>query len=138
MTVCVTGWVTAGTSFCCLLQASTHKCSTHLLRRHQTFLSVGELDAAGLRCSAAAKVAYPNRDTYFGGYSNDAKSGVGLYVFANGGAYIGQYQQGKRHGQGLMILPDGAMYRGGFDADKFDGQVGLHHRLQQFTTLTYM
>lgn len=69
-------------------------------------------------------MAFPNRDTYFGGYAADAKAGLGLYVFANGGAYIGQYKGGKRHGQGLMILPDGGLYRGGFVADKFEGQVG--------------
>jgi hypothetical protein len=83
----------------------------------------GELDAAYLRSSAAAKVSFPNRDTYFGGYAADAKSGLGLYVFANGGAYVGQYESGKRQGQGLMILPDGGLYMGSFAADKFEGQV---------------
>ncbi|KAF6261919.1 hypothetical protein COO60DRAFT_1678673 [Scenedesmus sp. NREL 46B-D3] len=82
----------------------------------------GELDAAGLRSSGAAKVSFPNRDTYYGGYAADAKAGLGLYVFANGGAYVGQYEAGKRQGQGLMIMPDGGLYRGGFVADKFEGQ----------------
>ncbi|WIA43924.1 hypothetical protein OEZ86_010328 [Tetradesmus obliquus] len=82
----------------------------------------GELDASGLRSSAAAKVAFPIRDTYFGGYAADAKAGLGLYVFANGGCYVGQYKGGKRQGQGLMVLPDGGLYRGSFAADKFDGQ----------------
>jgi hypothetical protein len=72
-------------------------------------------------------VAFPNRDTYFGGYAADAKSGLGLYVFANGGAYVGQYEGGKRQGQGLMILPDGGLYRGSFAADKFEGQVRVFH-----------
>ena len=87
--------------------------------------STGDLDHDGLRSCSAAKVAFPNRDTYFGGYQADSKAGTGLYVFANGGAYIGQYQGGKRQGQGLMILPDGGLYRGQFAADKFDGLVSV-------------
>jgi hypothetical protein len=84
----------------------------------------GHLDAAGERSSPACKVAYPNRDTYFGPYAAGAKAGTGLYVAANGAAYVGQYAAGKRSGFGLMILPDGGLYKGGFKDDKFDGQVG--------------
>eukprot|EP00879_Flechtneria_rotunda_P021659 GHRR01022832.1.p1 GENE.GHRR01022832.1~~GHRR01022832.1.p1 ORF type:complete len:294 (+),score=99.94 GHRR01022832.1:467-1348(+) len=82
----------------------------------------GELDASNARESPAAKVSFPNGDTYFGGYAKDTKSGPGLYVFANGSAYIGEYQGGKRQGQGQMILPDGGFYKGEFAADKFEGQ----------------
>lgn len=83
----------------------------------------GDLDAAGDRTSPACKVAYPNRDTYFGPYAAGAKAGTGLYVAANGAAYMGQYAGGKRSGFGLMILPDGGLYKGGFKEDKFEGQV---------------
>lgn len=85
--------------------------------------SPGDLDAAGDRTSPACKVAYPNRDTYFGPYAAGAKSGTGLYVAASGAAYAGQYAGGKRCGFGLMVLPDGGLYKGGFKDDKFDGQV---------------
>lgn len=88
--------------------------------------TAGDMDAAGLRASPACKVAYPNRDTYFGPYAAGAKAGVGLYVSATGACYIGQYADGKRGGYGLMILPDGGLYKGGFKADKFEGQVGGH------------
>jgi hypothetical protein len=86
--------------------------------------NAGDLDAAGERSSPACKVAYPNRDTYFGPYAANAKAGTGLYVAANGAGYVGQYAAGKRSGFGLMILPDGGLYKGGFRNDKFDGQVG--------------
>lgn len=66
---------------------------------------------------------HETRDTYFGGYSSDAKSGAGLYVFTTGAAYLGAYEGGKRHGQGLLLLPDGGMYRGGFVGDKYEGEV---------------
>jgi hypothetical protein len=38
----------------------------------------------------AARVSYPNKDSYFGGYADDFKSGKGLYTFANGAIYIGE------------------------------------------------
>jgi hypothetical protein len=87
-------------------------------------LETGDLDAAGQRTSPACKVAYPNRDTYFGPYAAGAKEGTGLYVAANGSAYVGQFVGGKRCGFGLMVLPDGGLYKGGFKDDKFEGQVG--------------
>jgi hypothetical protein len=83
----------------------------------------GDTDAAGDRTSPACKVAYPNRDTYFGPYAAGAKAGTGLYVAATGAGYVGQYAAGKRSGFGLMILPDGGLYKGGFREDKFEGQV---------------
>jgi hypothetical protein len=79
-----------------------------------------------VRSCPAAKVAFPNRDTYFGPYAaagGGVKAGTGLYVGANGAAYVGQYAGGLRAGFGVMALPDGGMYRGGFRADKFEGQV---------------
>lgn len=88
-----------------------------------TLPSPGDLDAAGDRTSPACKVAYPNRDTYFGPYAAGAKSGTGLYVAASGAAYAGQYAGGKRCGFGVMVLPDGGLYKGAFKDDKFDGQV---------------
>jgi hypothetical protein len=81
------------------------------------------LDGESRRADAAGKATYPTRDTYFGGYSADAKSGLGLYAFNNGAAYLGEYEGGKRHGKGCLILPDGGMYKGEFAVDKFEGQV---------------
>lgn len=92
-------------------------------------IPAGDLDAAGQRTSPACKVAYPNRDTYFGAYASGAKAGTGLYVAANGAAYVGQYAAGKRCGFGLMILPDGGLYKGGFKEDKFEGQVRLRRQV---------
>lgn len=62
-------------------------------------------------------------DTYFGGYSRDAKAGAGLYVFSSGAAYLGAFAAGLRSGRGVMALPDGGAYEGEWAADKFDGQA---------------
>ncbi len=88
----------------------------------------GTIDSSGRRTATAAKVQYPNKDSYFGGYSADAKAGLGLYAFANGALYLGEYSGGKRAGRGLMVMPDGGVYRGGFAADRFEGQVSTMER----------
>lgn len=72
---------------------------------------------AGERCDGCARVTFPNKDTYFGGYQGDSKAGLGLYAFATGAAYLGQYKQVRRAAAvcaccmmaaclpGLLILP---------------------------------
>lgn len=67
----------------------------------------------------------PCRDTYFGGYAADVKSGVGLYVFGSGASYLGSYVGGKRQGRGMMVMPDTGIYEGQWAEDRFDGQVGV-------------
>lgn len=102
---------------------NTHPCAAPTLHPNSLSNCQGDLDAAGQRTSPACKVAYPNRDTFFGPYAAGAKAGTGLYVAASGAAYVGQYAGGKRCGFGLMVLPDGGLYKGGFKDDRFEGQV---------------
>lgn len=71
------------------------------------------------------KVVFPNGDSYFGGYVQGKKSGLGWYIFSNGGSYAGNYLEGKRQGDGLIMMPDSACYMGQFAEDKFHGQVKL-------------
>jgi hypothetical protein len=49
------------------------------------------VDGAGQRVGPVAKVVYPNRDSYYGGYSG-TKAGAGLYIAASGAAHIGRYE----------------------------------------------
>ncbi len=82
----------------------------------------------GVRTDDAARVLFPNGDTYLGPYSSDAKCGLGLYTCAaTGTAYLGCFDRGKRDGPGAVALPDGGYYAGCFAADRFHGQArGMH------------
>jgi hypothetical protein len=55
-------------------------------------------------------VTFPNRDTYFGGYSGGAKCGLGLYAFATGAAYLGQYKEVRSRASGWHGQPASALH----------------------------
>ena len=52
----------------------------------------GPLTSGEVRTHPHARAVFPNGDTYFGGYSEDLKSGPGIYLFAAGvgGAWLGR------------------------------------------------
>jgi len=65
---------------------------------------------------------YPNADEYSGGWAVDAKDGFGVYTYAATGArYEGQWSSGKRHGEGKFTF-DQYTYDGGFTDDQALGQ----------------
>lgn len=43
---------------------------------------------------------------FIGQYVDDRKSGIGIYLWADGRAYHGEWLQGKQHGEGFYIVPD--------------------------------
>ena len=62
----------------------------------------GPLAAGEARNYDCVRVQFANGDTYFGGYADDLKSGLGVYTFAAGSAYVGEYAEGKRHGRCVL------------------------------------
>ena len=75
-------------------------------------------------------MVYRNGDTFFGGYRDNKRKGLGLYVFTNGGSYAGDFDGGKRAGGGTMTMPDGSVYKGAFEEDRFHGKVLLRALLR--------
>jgi hypothetical protein len=95
-----------------------------------------------VKAAGRAKVAYPNGDSYEGGF-NEAKqkhgkqaayvwsaaTGANAWVpeegFPEGKApsvrFEGQYVEGAKRGVGKLTLPNGDKYHGLWEADKFHG-----------------
>ena len=44
---------------------------------------------------------------FIGCYEDDRKSGLGIYLWADGRAYHGNWKNGKQDGIGYYIVPDG-------------------------------
>ena len=53
-------------------------------------------------------------DRYYGGYKNDKRSGMGLYIYANGDLYSGQFENDTFNGTGVIYRVQGSSFRGTF------------------------
>ena len=58
-------------------------------RRAATF--EGAFCARGRRHAPLARCVYANGDAYIGPYEQDARTGAGIYIHANGGVYAGTH-----------------------------------------------
>eukprot|EP00842_Homolaphlyctis_polyrhiza_P000108 jgi/Hompol1/1098/HPOL_001631-RA len=63
------------------------------------------------------KNAFPNGDSYEGGYANSKRSGHGMYKWKAGHRYVGDFTSGKRHGQGVYVYSNGDAYQGSWEND---------------------
>jgi len=69
----------------------------------------------------ADRVELPNGDVYEGDVERGARSGSGVYVWADGNRYEGEFSEDKMHGRGVYYWPDGRSYQGDFQQDMRHG-----------------
>lgn len=71
---------------------------------------------------------YPNGDTYFGDWEEDAFHGngklsinLGTYAFNSGDVYEGQLNQNSKEGKGTWYYANGSYYSGDWIKDQKNG-----------------
>ena len=81
-----------------------------------------QVAAAGRRTRTTAPMRMPNGDTYEGEVVGVTRTGLGVYVFANGDKYEGHFESNLFNGKGLQTYTSGDVYRGDFVNNNKTGQ----------------
>jgi hypothetical protein len=77
--------------------------------------------AGGPALADTRRIELPNGDVYEGQVQNEARTGVGTYLWRNGHRYTGEFLDNRMHGQGTYVWPDGRTYTGRFIEDRREG-----------------
>lgn len=86
---------------------------------------------AGLKRNGKGKYVFKKQEgwaseaSFSGEYKDDAKNGMGTFVYPDGSKYVGEWVNDERQGQGTYTYANGDVYRGEWKAGRKNG-VGIY------------